>query len=153
MRYAHVLFAGALAAISAPAASAANRVFTFVITADVGVEWHSVTFEIRQPFGIPVNAGAFSQIQFVLDPSRHQTTMNPVDVVVQEPDRKAVRFDYTDFDPITSEDGAISFTVEVANPTNTPFRIVTIMTAPTPGAATALIAGLGFAASRRRRAV
>lgn len=148
------LFAAALAvSTSAGTASAVTQVLTFTITNDTFVPYQTVTFELRQPLGVQQSPESFALMNFVLDSSRHTSTKAPVTVVIDESNMKRVTFDYSNFSPLSRDDGQVSFTVTIDNPLGEAFRIGIIKTSiPGPAAGLAMVGFAGAVAARRRRA-
>jgi hypothetical protein len=140
-------------ALAATAAEASVHTLTLTITNDTATPWQEVIFEIRPPRGVQYDPAQYALVQFFVEPERHATTKNPVDIYVEEPDQKAVHFDYTNFDPMSLEDGPVTFTFMIDNPSGMEFRVgYRKVLVPAPAGVAIALGAIGFAARRRRTA-
>jgi hypothetical protein len=138
-------------ALAATAAEASVHTLTLTITNDTATPWQEVIFEIRPPRGVQFDPAQYALVQFFVEPERHATTKNPVDIYVEQPDQNAVHFDYTNFEPMSSEDGPVAFTFMINNPSGMEFRVgYRKILVPAPAGVAIAFGAIGFAIRRRR---
>ncbi len=139
-------------ALAASAAQASVHSLNLTITNDTATPWQEVILEIRPPRGVQFDPAQYALVRFLVEPDRHGTTKNPVDISVVQPGRQSLRFDYSDYAPMTGGDGPVTFNFTIDNPSGMDFRIgYRKILVPAPAGALAGLAAIGFVASRRRR--
>lgn len=143
--------AGLALAAAAADASVHTHTLTLTITNDTATPWREVIFEIRPPRGVQFDPAQYALVRFFVEPERHATTKNPVDIYVEQPDQKAVHFDYSNFDPMSFEDGPVTFTFMIDNPSGMEFRVgYRKVLVPAPAGVAVAFGAIGFIARRRR---
>jgi hypothetical protein len=146
------LSAAVVLALASSSAEASIHTLTYTLTNNTSTPWAEVIFEIRPPVGGGYDPQQYALVQFMLDESRHTTTKNPVEILIEQPSNQKLHFDYTGYDAMSSDDGPVTFTFMIDNPSGMAFRIgYRKITVPSPGAVAAGLGAIGFAAARRRR--
>lgn len=139
-------------ALAASAAQGSVHSLSMTITNNTSTAWQEVILEIRPPVGGQFDPAQYALVQFVLDTSRHGTTKNPVDIFIDQPDCKALHFDYSQYEAMSNDDGPVTFSFTIDNPSGMAFRVgYRKILVPAPAGALAGLGAIGFAASRRRR--
>lgn len=153
MRVCFLTPAFAALAFAASSASASVHTLTYTITNNTATPWQEVIFEVRPPRGVQYDPDQYALVHFMTDAGRHNTTKNPVDIYVEDQNQKVLHFDYSAYTPISANDGPVTFTLTIDNPSGMDFRVgYRKVLVPAPAGAAMGLAGLGLAAIRRRRA-
>ena len=152
----------AILASSASAGSVETAQFTIHLTNPTGIDWQSVLFVIEPDeqslANQPGYAQLFDQIVFpeVIGSGGQEIAGKNAQIVFDDPQadlgEKEVLFDFAQNDPLTANDGFVSFflTVETPDLLNVPFEIrVQPIFVPTPGGLA--LFGLGALTLVRRR--
>lgn len=138
-------------AFAAGSAQASVHTLTYTITNNTSTPWQEVIFDIRPPVG-SYDPAQYALVQFMVDVNNHESTKHPVDIIVVAPTNKSLRFDYSNYQPMTSADGPVTFTIMVDNPSGMAFRIgYRKVLVPAPAGVVAGLGAMAYAASRRRR--
>ncbi|MBL8747247.1 MAG: hypothetical protein JNK58_12940 [Phycisphaerae bacterium] len=139
-------------ALATSAANASVHTLTLTITNNTSTAWEEVILEIRPPRGVQYDPAQYALVQFMLEPERHNSTKNPVDIYVDQSDSKALHFDYTQYAPMSNDDGPVTFTFMINNPSGMDFRVgYRKILVPAPAGALTGLGAIGFLAMRRRR--